>query len=46
MSLFKNNIEENKLKGFCYVVESECIVDQNDQTLIYLEQLNNYNAII
>ncbi|CAG8594834.1 10680_t:CDS:2, partial [Diversispora eburnea] len=34
-----------ELVRFQYIVELECIIDTNGQTLIHLEKLNNSNAI-
>ncbi|KAF0501905.1 calnexin independence factor cif1 [Gigaspora margarita] len=35
-----------ELVQFKHITESECITDLSNQTLVYLEQLGNYNAII
>ena len=36
----------NELKKFRYIIEGECIVDVNNRTLVHLERLNNYDAVL
>ena len=42
----ENNNTLDKLKNYYYLTKSECIVDQNNQTLIHLDSINNNNAIL
>jgi hypothetical protein len=36
----------NELTQFRYITKPECIIDLNGQTLVHLEELENYDAII
>ncbi|CAG8727310.1 1800_t:CDS:2, partial [Funneliformis mosseae] len=42
----ENNNTLDKLKNYYYLTKSECIVGQNNQTLIHLDSINNNNAIL
>jgi hypothetical protein len=43
----RNNFKSlQNLEQFHYITEPECITDSSSQTLIHLEQLDNYNAVL
>jgi hypothetical protein len=40
------NLNELKLNGFRHIIEPECIVNSNHETLVHLDNLNNDDVII
>ncbi|PKY60598.1 hypothetical protein RhiirA4_412764 [Rhizophagus irregularis] len=38
--------QDNNIKNFRYVTNSECIVDSCDKTLVHLDELDDFNAVI
>ena len=40
------SIRNNNVKQLHYITRLECIVDQDNRTLVHLEELDDYNAII